>query len=240
MRYMFIFAALFSALVFTGCGERALFNFVGTQKIDDHLYVGQTQIANFYVFRDGTNAVMIDSGYLPMLVLKQIQKLGIDPYSVTHIFLTTSDYDHTGGVRIFSNAMPYISVDEEQMINGKKARNGFDYFNQKFSTSYRLLKDGEAMEVGKIKIEAIATPGHTLGSMSYLVDDSYLFTGDTIALVNGLVLPFFNKFNMKTPVVKESIKKLASNPELKRVKMILTAHTGFTTNVLESMKGWME
>ncbi|MGD8984626.1 MAG: MBL fold metallo-hydrolase [Desulfobacteraceae bacterium] len=41
------------------------------------------------------------------------------------------------------------------------------------------LKDGNVLEVGTLKIEVIHTPGHTPGSVCYLVDGN-LFTGDTL------------------------------------------------------------
>ena len=44
----------------------------------------------------------------------------------------------------------------------------------------RLLKDGETIRIGDIKIKCFLVPGHTGGHMVYLVDDKYLFTGDTL------------------------------------------------------------
>lgn len=41
------------------------------------------------------------------------------------------------------------------------------------------LKDGDLMEVGSLKIEVIHTPGHTPGSVCYMVNKN-LFTGDTL------------------------------------------------------------
>ena len=41
------------------------------------------------------------------------------------------------------------------------------------------LKDGDILEVGSLKIEVIHTPGHTPGSVCFLVDEN-LFTGDTL------------------------------------------------------------
>ena len=43
-----------------------------------------------------------------------------------------------------------------------------------------LLHDGEVFEIDGIKIECFLVPGHTWGHMVYLIDDRYLFTGDTI------------------------------------------------------------
>jgi len=41
------------------------------------------------------------------------------------------------------------------------------------------LKDGSALEVGKLKIEVLHTPGHTPGSLCFL-SGKYLVSGDTI------------------------------------------------------------
>ncbi|MDK6981488.1 hypothetical protein QP306_25180, partial [Escherichia coli] len=45
-----------------------------------------------------------------------------------------------------------------------------------------LLKDGEVFQIGDIRIEAFLVPGHTWGHLVYLIDDAYVFLGDTIWL----------------------------------------------------------
>jgi glyoxylase-like metal-dependent hydrolase (beta-lactamase superfamily II) len=41
------------------------------------------------------------------------------------------------------------------------------------------LKDGDTIEVGKLKFKVLHTPGHTPGSLCFLVG-KYLISGDTI------------------------------------------------------------
>lgn len=48
----------------------------------------------------------------------------------------------------------------------------------------RLIKDGEILEVGDVKIKAIATLGHTDSHMAYLVNGERLLTGDSL-LIRG-------------------------------------------------------
>jgi glyoxylase-like metal-dependent hydrolase (beta-lactamase superfamily II) len=44
----------------------------------------------------------------------------------------------------------------------------------------RFIQDGEVLQVGSIRIEAIATPGHTDSHMAYLVNGTHLLTGDSL------------------------------------------------------------
>jgi len=68
--------------------------------------------------------------------------------------------------------------------------------------------------------------------MSYLVNDSILVVGDALALRKGKVRRFArlalgSLIHMDLTTQQESIKKLA---KLRDVSMMLTAHTGFTTD----------
>ena len=48
--------------------------------------------------------------------------------------------------------------------------------------SFAPLEDGDIITVGQATLTALATPGHTLESISYLLDRQGLFTGDTLFL----------------------------------------------------------
>jgi glyoxylase-like metal-dependent hydrolase (beta-lactamase superfamily II) len=48
------------------------------------------------------------------------------------------------------------------------------------SYPFSALSEGEVLEVGAARLEAIRTPGHTSESTSYLLDGGALFTGDTL------------------------------------------------------------
>ena len=45
---------------------------------------------------------------------------------------------------------------------------------------HRAVRDGDALRVGNLELRAIATPGHTPESMSWLVNESKVLTGDTL------------------------------------------------------------
>jgi glyoxylase-like metal-dependent hydrolase (beta-lactamase superfamily II) len=48
----------------------------------------------------------------------------------------------------------------------------------------RLLADGDEIDIGSLAVRAIATPGHTSDSLSYLVGDA-VFVGDSIFMPDG-------------------------------------------------------
>jgi len=50
------------------------------------------------------------------------------------------------------------------------------------SYQFSPLGDGDVLEVGSAKLEAVRTPGHTPESTSYLLNGRALFTGDTLFL----------------------------------------------------------
>jgi len=121
------------------------------------------------------------------------------------------------------------------MINGKKSRAFGIKYNSPIKREYCLLNNDEVVQAGNISVRGFETPGHTPGSMSYLVNDEYLFVGDSMALIRNKAynFPFF--INMDTKTQKESIRKLSG---LKDVEMMFTAHSGYTNDFVSAMKAW--
>jgi hydroxyacylglutathione hydrolase len=206
-----------------------------TGKVAEHVYAVTAGMASMFIYADGAHAIAIDAGYGGEMLRQELQRIPVDPASVTHLFLTHGDVDHTGGLDLFPNAHVYLSNDEEQMIDGGVPRMLGLYHSPRLERPYTLLADGDHGSVGAIEFRAIATPGHTPGSMSYLVDGHVLFTGDTLALRDGRVRTFYRLINMDTATQKASIRKLA---RLGNVSLLCTAHTGCTTDYALAMKDW--
>ena len=204
----------------------ATFSCVSTGEINERLLAVKTNYVNYYIYKTEGGIICFDAGYKEKAIIKQMKKVNIKPEEITHVFLTHSDVDHVGGVSLFKNAQIYLSVDEEQMITGKKSR--FPFMKNKPIKEYQLLKDGEEVIIGETTIKGITTPGHTPGSMSYLVNEEILFTGDTVSIKGGKIVSFYRMINMDTKTQKESIKKLA---EITTLKMVCPAHSGVTEEI---------
>lgn len=209
-------------------------NPIETGKITDNLFVIKTATANFYIYKSGDAIISFDSGFGKNLICSELSKLGIDPMSITHLFLTHSDFDHASGVAVFKKAKIYLSSDEEQMITRKTARMHRYIFNSRIKRPYNLLKDNDIITVGSAKVKAISTPGHTPGSMSYLINDCILIVGDSFRLLDGKVCELMY-YNMDIEKHRESIKKLAC---LENVELACTAHRGYTEKFDEAIRHW--
>ena len=208
---------------------------IDTGKIADGLYAVKTGIVNFYIYNRGGDYIALDSGAGESVARRELACIGINPNLVSGVFLSHSDFDHTGGLPVFQNAAVYLSHDEEQMITGKTARKYGFYRNKRIRRPYMLLEDDSEVAIGSIKIKGIETPGHTLGSMSYLIDDSVLFVGDTFTLRKGVVRPVNRVINMDGDALVDSIRKLAG---LENVRMALTSHRGYTDEFHAAVDSW--
>lgn len=94
-----------------------------------------------------------------------------------------------------------------------------------------LLHDGQILNIDGIKIECLQVPGHTWGHMVYLVDDRYLFTGDTIWFGADGGYSFISALAEDNRLAVRSLAALEAKLMERGLKPIfLTGHTGWTDN----------
>ena len=195
-----------------------------TGRVVDDIFVVKDGFANLFIIQDGTQYIVIDCATDLSTVAQQMEKLGINPDDVTSVFLTHTDGDHVGALRLFNKAKLYMSKDEEWMINGKKSK--FLWFSNSIArTDYTLLEDRETIQTGNVKIEGFLAPGHTSGMMAYLINDKYLFTGDIAGLKDGRIVPIPAFFDMDTKLAAKSRDIILHIPS---AEYIFTSHWGYT------------
>ena len=97
-------------------------NLVPTSSIAPHTYAIRTKYVNFFIYKNEEQTICFDTGLSSKLVESELQKLNISPDRVTHIFLTHSDKDHIGGLKVFPDAKLYLSELEVQLIDGSQKR----------------------------------------------------------------------------------------------------------------------
>ena len=107
-------------------------------------------------------AVLIDAADEGPTLVEMCRRLGVEAVLETH-----GHRDHTRAVPAVREAgLPvWVTAEDAPLLPG------YDH----------LLADGQVIEVGRLRLHAMHTPGHTPGSVCFTVEGSpVLFSGDTL------------------------------------------------------------
>jgi hydroxyacylglutathione hydrolase len=123
-------------------------------------------LSNTYLVADeeGGTAVMIDAGGPVGPLLQAIEDRDL---ALSHVLLTHHHFDHVCELdQVLArhpDAEVLIHPGERDQVEGATG----------------TIEPGDTLQAGDLSIEAIHTPGHTNGMLSFLVDGN-VFTGDTL------------------------------------------------------------
>ncbi|MCV0410500.1 rhodanese-like domain-containing protein [Nitrosopumilus sp.] len=115
-----------------------------------------------YIIESDREVVVIDPLY-PFEKYIDISKQ--EGFQITKVFDTHQHADHVSAARDLAKvtgAELYLSKYE-----------GYDF-------DANFVGDADEISFGKTKLRVIHTPGHTPGSLSYVIDEKYVFTGDIL------------------------------------------------------------
>lgn len=180
---------------------------------------------NVYVLQSEGEAALIDTGTGESIeaMYLHLKQEGIDPESITYIFLTHIHADHAGGAsklkrdlgaEVYANAEALSvlrSGDEEaiDLLQAKKA--GFYPETYRFEGCEALpLKEGDQFQIGSLKVTVYDTPGHSRFDMAFHVQGEnadYLFSGDTVLFDGKISMLYTKDFSIHD--LSESISKLS-------------------------------
>ena len=139
---------------------------------------------NTYVLRaDGSErAIVIDPGDNGEQLLEAIEKLGA---TVEAILITHTDVDHVGAVAPLAKATgapvycPRLEVDRLADIMGHVPIDGIGPYEG--YDADETVEGGETLDLAGLRIEVVATPGHTEGHVTYVFpDDGVIASGDVL------------------------------------------------------------
>lgn len=120
-------------------------------------------LSNAYLVADrsGGTAAFVDSGAPVEPLLAAVDRFQVHP---THLLTTHAHADHVANHALLEDRFGLrVLASPEEEVGGAEP-----------------LGHGEVVEVGELRIEALRTPGHTRGMLSFVVDGRAAFTGDTL------------------------------------------------------------
>src|SRR5690625_1469059 len=128
--------------------------------------------------------IRIGKGCLSYMVISNGEAAIIDPVRMTDVFI---DFAKEKDVKITHVLDTHLHADH--ISGGRLLREATDatYWlppkdASEVTYDYSPLVDGNVINIGQAKIEInpVYSPGHTIGSTSFIVDDAYLLTGDIL------------------------------------------------------------
>ena len=220
---------------------KAIFKPLNTGRIDERVSCVREWVANIFFYTKNGTTIMIDAGYNYARLREKMEWLDMDPAAIRHILITHQDTDHVGALetdseQLFRDATVYIGEIENRYLTGETRRRVFHglYTLPMVKTNNRreLLRDGQVLYIDGIRIECLLVPGHTWGHMVYLVDDEYLFTGDTIWFGADGGYSFIATLAEDNKLSVKSLAKLEKDlRQRNRPLKIITGHTGWTDDL---------
>jgi len=140
-------------------------------------------LSNSYLVFDSElkEGVIIDAGDEAEKILRLVREHGV---KVSGIYLTHGHFDHVLALRELKESLGcgfYIHKADEAILasapSDAKLFLGIDVLPPPRPDGW--LFDGQVIGVGRYSMRVIHTPGHTPGSVCFLVE-RYVFTGDTL------------------------------------------------------------
>jgi glyoxylase-like metal-dependent hydrolase (beta-lactamase superfamily II) len=154
-------------------------------------------LSNTYLVADelGGHAVLIDAGG-PVEPLLAFMKRG--QFSLTHILLTHHHHDHVAELAQVLDSHPGTPV----LIHPLERAD--------VEAATGTIEPGSPIETGGLLIEPLHTPGHTAGMLSLLINDTDVFTGDTLfkGSVGGVRAPGHTTYDDLKHSIMETLLKL--------------------------------
>ena len=144
------------------------------------LILGAIEENCYIVYDENRNAAVIDPGDEAIDILSVVTEESLD---VKGILLTHGHFDHTGAVsdiRKETGAQVYLHEQDEFLIKaGPEQAKLFGLKPPPVFKADVYVKEGSVIHIGDLSFKVLHTPGHTPGSVSFLIQDA-LFCGDTL------------------------------------------------------------
>lgn len=148
----------------------------------ERLILGHMQVNGYFLYNeDIRETVIVDPGDRTEEIIARLEELKLKPCA---ILLTHGHFDHILSVNDIKekyNILVYSNVKEKEILEDSKLN-----LSGKYNLSVTIkvdveLKHGDELLLGQVPIKVIHTPGHTIGSTCFYMEEAdILVSGDTL------------------------------------------------------------
>ena len=181
-------------------------------------------------------AAIVDPGWYEVSIPEVLSEN--EEITLKYILLTHGHFDHILGVHGLQQAtgakVAIHKKDAEHLIDPEKSlcKGNFPEPQTPVKADI-LLSDGDTLKLGEEEIKVLSTPGHTKGSICYILEkDRVMISGDTLFCMTAGRTDFPDGSETE---LRKSLKKLT---ELEGDYRVLPGHNRETTLERERTRNW--
>lgn len=132
---------------------------------------------NTYIIINNNECIVIDPAYDYNLISSET-----NGKVVTAVLLTHGHFDHIGAVSEYNKLRVNVYIHKEDYnkldeLESKARMFGINITGK--AKANKILIGNETIELAGLSIKVIHTPGHSIGSVCYIIEDN-IFSGDTL------------------------------------------------------------
>lgn len=193
----------------------------------DNFYFLGTKIHSAWALVGSEGIIIFEALYdyaAPDEIADGMRRLGLDANKVKYVVISHAHGDHDGGARFLQDKMPaahlvyggpdWDAVDKSTNRPGGKPKRDM------------VGTDGMKLSVGDASVQIVSTPGHTPGTLSFLVEVKDNGKPLRIGYVGGTAIPFDGPGTYYDGYI-DSVKKMAKAAADFGATALISNHTEF-------------
>jgi len=207
---------------------------VAPQQIADHTWRIGTEGINALLVKTDAGAVLVDGG-MPQaadMLLAQMRTLGVEAGDLKLILHSQAHGDHVGPLAAIKRATgaTLVSNAESALLLAAGGSNDLHFGDEILyppAHADRIVHDGEAVELGGLRLTVHFMPGHTPGSMAWTWTDARDGQPLRIAYVDSLSTPGYQLVdNPRIPRLVDDFRHSFDVVRALPCDLLLTPHVG--------------
>ena len=217
--------------------------YIAPWKAFDNVYFVGICWVSAWLITSPKGDILIDTLYEPFTdtLLDNIRKVGADPKDIKIVLMTHGHFDHAAGAAKLKAVLPnarFVMTETGWREGAEAARE-----SQGGAAPWTMLakevvaRDGDTFTAGGVTVQVVETPGHTLGTASYVYDVTDGKTVERAITVGGLGLNAIKNAS-QVEAYLASVKKVRALVSATKhpVRVHLTTHP-FSNGMVEAAAG---